>query len=418
MYHPEIISRREFQARKAGLVFKRLPRLKSIEYAGYLQSLRLQKDGSVGPIGWLSRPLTVEEQEFINSERLLSKIDFSYYMTRYHSVERDAGVGSESGTGPGALLESQEKFLSLVGSREQVVYDEYKRYRHTEGIRILAHKCRQVVFTSTSRALTLHRMLFWPGTRAFAGALDPDGVGELYKRDKITLDNLPWWLHPGELYPDVKDSELGFPTPNHSRLMYQAESQKSGIGTGTQQVVSHLTEVSFWKAPYQIEFSFLPAIPKERMTLHIQEATSAGNEDYWQEKTEDCRKRTPGYESWTYIFVPWYFNRTKWRANAPGDWIPEEHTLNHAELIFRTSPEFNAGVAINASKDQLYWWETERAKYARMGKLGYFLANWPATPEQSFTNWSEGALPVELIEQMELECRTPRIYEVEAVVPA
>ena len=58
MYHPEIISKREFQAKRAGLSFTRLPREKSIEYSSSLQALRLQKDGSLGPPGWLSRPLT------------------------------------------------------------------------------------------------------------------------------------------------------------------------------------------------------------------------------------------------------------------------------------------------------------------------------------------------------------------------
>src|ERR1700722_16937474 len=363
MYHPEIISRREHAARKSGIKFHRLPREKSIEYSTAIHQLHLESDGTPGPPGWLSRPLESQEREFISSEQFLCKIDFAYYMSRYHSVERDGGVSPTTGTGPCELLESQVKFIEALGARELDVHEEYRKYHHTEGIRVLAHKCRQVVFTSTSRGASLQRMLFWPGTRALAAGANPTHTSELYHRDKITLDNLPWFLHPGELYPDVKDTEIGFPAPNGSRLTYQEESQKVGIGTGTQQLVSHLTEVALWAKPYQIDFSFLPAIPKERMTLHIQEATSYGNESYWQEMTENCRKRLTGFESWTYIFVPWYFNRKKWRANAPGNWIPEEHTLLHAELIYRSSPEFNNGVSIPPSKDQLYWGESERAKF-------------------------------------------------------
>lgn len=411
MYSPDIIDRRLHQAKKAGIKFQRLPRDKSIEIAGRLEKLRYNANNELLPNGQLQRPLDSGENDFIESERVICKADFEYYLSRYHAVDRDGGVCEDVGIGAAKPLESQRKLIRDIGRREEEVHAEYAKYQHTEGIRVLAHKCRQVVFTATSRAMTLHRMLFW-GARCYAAALNADGVGELYKRDKITLDHLPFWLHPGELYPDVKDQEIGFKPPLDSRLMYQAENQKSGIGAGTQQDVSHLTEVALWAYPNQIDLYFAPALPKTRMTLHIQESTSVGK-GYWYDVTEACRKKLKGYESWTYVFVPWYFNSFKWRANAPDNWVPEEHTLAHAQLIERTSPEYCDGKTVHPSRNQLYWWETERARQARNGKLGYFLANYPATPEQSFTNFSEGALPAELIERMELEIREPYVYEVE-----
>jgi len=414
MYSPNIIEKRIAQARKAGIPIRRRPRDESIEISKRLNDLRYSPKGELLPDGQLQRPLLDEERAFIESERAMCKLDFEYYAVRYHSVERDPGVGTDSGIGVSKLLESQRAFLRAIGRREEAVHQEWIQFKHTEGIRAYAHKCRQVAFTSLIRALTLHRMLLWPGTRAFAGALDPDGCGELYKRDKITLDHLPFWLHPGEIYPDVKDQEIGFPSPISSRLRYQPENQKTWIAVGTQCDVSHLTEVSMWASPHQIGFSFAPALPKGRMTLHVQEATSAGKGNYWQEVTEACRKKLTGYESWIYIFVPWYMNRLKYRANAPEGWEPDEHTVEHLHLIERTSPEFCEGMTIHPSKAQLYWWQTERAKYSRDDKLASFLASYPATPEQSFVNWSQGALPVELLEKMELDLRDPMCYEVEA----
>jgi hypothetical protein len=82
-------------------------------------------------------------------------------------------------------------------------------------------------------------------------------------------------------------------------------------------------------------------------------------------------------------------------------------------MVERTSPEFNDGVAYHLTRDQLYWWETTRIMHATNGELASFLANYPATPEQSFVNWAQGALPVELIEAMELDIRPSRPYEVE-----
>jgi hypothetical protein len=414
MYSPEIIERRLHAVRKSGAVVREHSRDESVGTSQRLERLRFSANGEPLPLGQLQRPLDSAENFFVESERMMCKLDFGYFLSRYHSIELDPGVGTASGIGPAQLLESQEKFIREAGRRELVVHAEYAKYGHTEGIRILAHKCRQVSFTTTSIGMGLHRMLFWPGTRAFTCALD--NAGELYKRYKLAIEHLPFWLSPGVLFPDVKDQEIGFPAPINSRLLIQEEGQKHGIGTGTQQDFSHLTEVPLWKYPGQIGYAFLPALPKSRMTLHIQEGTSCGRDGYWNEATEACRARRTGWESWTYIFVPSYLNTKKWRAIPPDSWTPDETTLAHAELIERTSPEFCEGVTFHPSREHLYWWEKERARQAADGKLAHFLANYPATPEESFCNWNEGALPVELIEKLGFEVRDPQVYEVEVAV--
>lgn len=418
MYSPEIVEKRLRKAKEAGFTFQRCSRDRSIDISKKLEALRYDANGKKLPNGALKRDLDDKEKDFIRSERIICKADFSYYLTRYHAVERDPGVGDESGIGPAIPLESQIRMIELIGRREEVCYAELRKYSHTSGILCYCHKCRQVAFTSTSRAMTMHRMLFYPGTRALAGCLKegPEGTGELYKRDKITIDNLPFWLYPEDPYPDVKDTELGFVHPLNCRLKYTAENSKgqAGIGTGSQTDVSHLTEVPLWSMPGQIRFSFIPGLPKAVTTLHIQEGTSAGKGGYWQDISEGCRHRRNGFEDYIYIFVPWWMNTKKYRGNPPDNWIPEDHTIKHAELIERTSPEFNDGKTYRPTRDQLFWWEKNRALHAFNGELASFLANYPATPEQSFTNWAQGALPVELIEKMEMQVRDPYVYEVEA----
>jgi hypothetical protein len=420
VYSPLIVDRRLHQAKKDGLKCHRRPREESIDIAAKLQLLTLDRNGEPLPAGQLSRDLDEREREFIASEQVLCKADFAYYLTRYHVVERDPGVGTESGNGAAKLLESQRKFIMEMGKREEVCHAEVKKYGHTSGILVYAHKCRQVAFTATARGASIHRMILWPGTRAFAATLKdgPQGTGELYKRDLLALTSLPFWLGPMLLYPNVKDQEIGIRAPLNARLSYQAENQQTGIGTGTQQDVSHLTEVSLWLYPSRIRYSFVPSIPKAISTLHIQEATSAGRGGYWHEVTEACRHRRAGFEDWIYIFVPWYMNRTKYRGNPPDSWIPDDKTVQHAALIERTSPEFCEGRTFHPGRDQMYWWEKTRALHAAQNETAAFLANYPATPEQSFVNASQGALPVELIEEMEFETRDPRPYEVECEVPA
>lgn len=418
MYSPLIIDKRLYAAKKSGMEFERVPREQSIDIAAKLERLRFDPRGKMLPDGQLSRPINEAEQKHIESERLLCKIDFEYYMTRYHAMELDPGVGDASGIGAPKLLESQRRYITLLGRREEECHAEHQKHKFTEGILAYFHKVRQVTATATVRALTFHRMIFWPGTRAFAASLDEDRVGELFKRDHLALDNLPFWMKP-RLYPDVKDKELGFEAPVSSRISYGQENAQAGIGTGSQVDVSHLTEVALWQYPGRIRYSFVPSIPKALTTLHIQESTADGKGNYWHEVTEAARHKRRGYESWIYAFIPWYMNRFKYRSIPPSDWSPDENTVRHAELIERTSPEFFDGVTQRPSREQLYWWEKTRAQHALNGELATFLTNYPATPEQSFQSPSAGALPVELIEKMEQRIRVPRaVYEPEIVVAA
>lgn len=413
MYSLEIIQRRLHAAKKAGLVFSRIPREQSIDVASKLERLRFGRDNKPLPDGHLARPINDAEQAHIESERILCKMDFEYYMTRYHKMELDPGVGDESGIGAPKLLESQRRYITLLGRREQECHEEQKKHKFTEGILAYFHKVRQVTATATVRALTFHRMIFWPGTRAFAASLDEPRVSELFTRDHLALDNLPFWMKP-RVYPDVKDTALGFQDPISSRISYQAENAQTGIGTGSQVDVSHLTEVALWQYPGRIRYSFVPSIPKAITTLHIQESTADGKGNYWHEVTEAARHKRRGYESWIYAFIPWYMNRFKYRAIPTADWQPEDHTLRHADLIERTSPEFFDGITQRPSIEQLFWWEKTRAMHAQNGELATFLTNYPATPEQSFQSPNAGALPVELIEKMETRTRIPDItYEIE-----
>lgn len=414
LYSPEIIDRRLRRARAKGVKTQRLSVADSIGISERLERLRKNSEGGELPEGQLARPLFPNEQAFIESERAICKCDFTYFFTRYYCLELDPGVGNRSGIGPPVLLESQKRYIKLLGHREEECYEELKSHKFTLGIYAYFHKVRQVAATATARAASLHRLLFWPGTRAYCAGLNEDGRGELFKRDHTAIDNLPFWLKP-RLYPDVKDTELGFPPPLNSRIGYGAENQQAGIGTGKQVDVSHLTEVALWQYPGRIRFSFVPAIPKAFSTLHIQESTSDGKGNYWHEVTEHARHKRRGYEHWIYAFIPWWYNKLKYRSVPPANWKPEKHTIRHAALIERTSPEFNDGVTYFPSVEQLYWWESSRAEHARNGELATFLTNYPATPEQSFQNPSQGALPVELIEEMEQDVALGKPYDVEVL---
>lgn len=422
MYSPEIIARREHQLKKQGVLVVRRSRNDCLEVASKLENLRKGKDEKLLPNGQLARPLNKEEQAHIDSERMLCKIDFPYFFTRYYNIRIDPGVGNSNSESdlkvgpPPDLLPSQVKYIELIGKREVECYQEKAKYKFTVGIHAYFHKVRQVAATTTAGGMKLHRLLFWSGTAAFCASLDEPRVGTLFTRDHLAIDSLPWWLKP-TIYPDVKDTEIGFDGMN-TRCVYQAENQqqgRGGLGVGDQWDISHLTEVALWQNPEYIEFSFWPSVPKAISTLHIQESTANGK-NYWHKVTEAARHKKAGFEHWVYAFIPWYMNATKYRAIVPQDWIPQEHSLRHAELVARTSPEWMNGVTVHLSKEQLYWWESQRAAYVQKDNLRSFLTNYPATPEQSFQNPSQGALPIELLEKMETRIRKPEMsYDVDVL---
>ncbi len=247
------------------------------------------------------------------------------------------------------------------------------------------------------RLITLHRMLLWRNTRSIAGSLDIDKVHELYVRDKTILDNLPPFLAPSIEF-DVKDSHISFSSLK-SRLTYQQSNQKAGVGTGQQFDISHMTEVALWEYADRLKFDFLPAVPQSPTTFVAFESTANGRGNFWHTFCTDVRAQHEGFQSWLFIFTPWYIEGKKYRRAAPDGWHPNQVTVEHAELIERTSAEF-CGEKVAPGPDQLYWWETEYQMYKREGSLNIFLSNYCATPEQSFQHSTRSALPLEVIERM------------------
>lgn len=85
---------------------------------------------------------------------------------------------------------------------------------------------------------------------------------------------------------------------------------------------------------------------------------------------------------------------------APDNWVPDEMTTNHAEIVAKTSPEFNEGKTYRLARNQMYWWETTREFHKAKGILNIFYTNFCATPEESFQSSGKKALPFDVLEWM------------------
>jgi len=387
MYSPNVVAKSQYKLEK-GLKLKlhRYSATDSMTIAESLQKL-LVKDK-------LKRGLTTQEHQFVLNERLLCKIDFRYFMERYATIQLDGAVGL--GLGRPILWESQELTLAVIAKIEEENMQLYEDGDPCPGICIAQHKSRQLGATLLGRCMNGHRIHFWPNTRAMGASLDDNKIhDQLYKRDKIIYDNLPWFLKASPPKFDVKN--VHFELPTGSYVMYQKDTQESGLGQGSQFDISHITEVASWDHIKMVELDFIPTIPQSPYAFCILESTAQGRGDWWHEFTEKVRMGK--MYRWHYCFWPWYVNKSKYRAKAPDDWRPQVFTLAHAKLVLETSHKF-VNKSVELTRNQLYWYEMSYGNAREKGELNLFLLNYAATPEESFQHSGIGGFETELLNTM------------------
>ena len=192
------------------------------------------------PIEWVRQP-TKQEWEFINNERLLCRYDFEYWARRYAYIELAAIEGSPQTSvgriGIMGFMRPQEVFLEKLAQTEEEMYEKISRGQMVDGLRYFINKGRQLHFTAISRLLSNHRTTLWPDTTAIAASVNEDMVGELYRRDKVLYDHLPWFLKPIIEF-DVKNQNLSY-SPLGSGTLYHQANQHGGMGMGRMIPVAH-----------------------------------------------------------------------------------------------------------------------------------------------------------------------------------
>lgn len=266
--------------------------------------------------------------------------------------------------------------------------------------------------TALGRAITVHAMLSRKHTRAMAASVDDDKTLELYDRDKLILDNLPFYLRPSIGF-DEKAQHI-FLDKLGSRVIYQLGTQKSGLGQGRQFDVSHLTECASWPYPGIIEHDWMPTIPQSLRAFALLESTAQGRGNWWHQsikKLEQHRLRR-----WHLVFIPWYAEAKKYRAAPPVDWNPSEEAMAHAQRVYETSERY-VGKQIMLPREQLYWWQSTRDEYYASNNLAVFYTNYCATIEESFQHRSRGLFSFEVLEyyRHHVEDGTPYRIDTEKV---
>jgi len=320
----------------------------------------------------------------------MSMLDFLYWAERYCTIQQDGG-----GICKLVPWESQCLLLDAMAKREAEMHERAIKGDSVDGVLVVGTKARQLGETALGRAACVHRLTTQHHRRAIAASVDEDKVQELYDRDKLIIDNLPWYLQPSLGY-DEKRTHLYFGGLD-SRVIYQVSSQKSGLGVGRQFDLGHLTELSTWINASAVELDFFPTLPQSLSTFCLLESTAFGRGNFWHDFTERVRH---GYSArWTYVFIPWYAEVTKYHRTPPVDWKPAETTFKHIARVYETSPEF-MGRNVQLTPAQAWWWESTRADYMKGNNLSFFLTNFCSTPEESFQHSGQSAFDPILLDSL------------------
>jgi hypothetical protein len=401
VYATRVVERgvERFEA-KSGITLKRYDIEKVVDVSDHLRSL-LQPDGR------MKRDLRADEQAFIYNERVMTQVDYRYWFDRYWRNIRDGVEGG--GFERFEMWESQRILVDLIAKIQDQEWEKRDKGQPVDGVLIADHKARQVGHTAIARSLSVHRMTRLPYQRCAAISVDEKKTHEIYDRDKLCYDGLPWYLKP-PLEFDVKDAHLKT-SGLGSYVNYMQSNMQSSLGQSMQFDFSHGTEVSEYPNPGALEIDFFPAIPQHPDTVCILESRANGRENWWRTFTEDVRQGN--YTRWHYCFCPWYAEPKKYRRLPPDGWVPDDITMAHASLVWDTSPEF-VGYRVRLSKEQLYWWWSTRDEYARKGTLNFFLTDYAATPEQSFQHSGVSAFDTDYLDALRTKAKWGEAYEVVA----
>lgn len=403
MFDPDVIAARERQlTTKLGdaLPGGRLPRRSLDECHHYQRSLVKAVDRK----GALTRPLTDAERFFLETEQLLATLDYRYWLERYAIIAKE----TQEAAPLTPLWASQELFLRHLAQMES------QRYfgGHPDGILVNVLKARQLGISTITETIVAHRLTVQGTLRALIAADVQAQAEYMFSMAELVVANLPWWLKPA-IRAHQTGKVLEFETGSTAKVEYGKSSRgglqdnaktKGNIGRGRTYGCLHLSELSSWERPEQIDDALLPGVPRRSRTFGVFESTAKGRYDWWHHQWLATARGKTRFRN---IFIPWYIEPDKYWSPAPLDWEPDPHTQAHAEAVLADSPQYLFGRTVRLSKDQLYWYESTKASYEEKGDLYKFYEEYPANDREAFQYAGRSIFSSQTLERLKLYEKPP-----------
>jgi hypothetical protein len=360
------------------------------------------------------RDLTPQEQGFITNERLLSKIDYRHWAERYCKIAKESADLAPLYP----MWASQDLFL------ERIAAIEHERWQagHPDGILVNVLKARQLGISTKVEVILAHRTSTQGTVRGIIAGDVEEQSKYLMSMAELVIDELPWWLKPG-ITAHQRGELLQFDTGAFLRSAWGKSSRgglkdkggvKGNIGRGKTFTLGHLSEISTWERPEQIDDGLLPGVPRTPRVFLAEESTAKGRYDYWHTHWNQAER---GIGRFVNVFIPWYIEPDKYWLPAPEGWEPLPTTVAHAADVERTSPHYLLGRTYRLSKEQLYWYESTRrafddegagSEFAQDGRrLPTFYEEYPATAEEAFQHAGRSIFGRKLLDRLSMSAKTP-----------
>jgi hypothetical protein len=342
-----------------------------------------------------SRPLLIDEEYFILCNRLLSKIDFEYFISRFCFIQTD-----EKKLFPIIPWPSQRKVLDALAKEEERQMDA-----PSVKINAVLLKSRQIGGTIIGEALIAHLVFLNAMTQGLIASDHPDNSLKLYQTLTRMYDNMPGWLRPVN-DGRVKGIHLHFPLLD-SDVIVGAGNQKTTLGQGMNIDVSHLTELSTWEFPRYIDEDLMPAFKSSRKhhSVILMESTGAGAKGNWF--YEHFNAAFKGESSFQAIFAAWFL-RPNNRLQAEGLEF-KDTTLDMAKRVKQES-------GIELDREQLAFYQLTRRDFEGKGELEVFFQEYPSTVEEAFQTGLRSVFPIELRSKLRDNVKSPvAVMEVDTI---
>lgn len=353
---------------------------------------RARLDTAADAKGNPTRDLTVEERGFILNEVLISKVSFPYWAERYAYVNlQGADVGPMY-----PLWESQRLILEQIAKLEHRGYFDH----HPDGVLVNILKARQLGASTLSEAMGAHRVTTQSNIFGLVAADVPEQSAFTFDMLERIVDHLPWYLSP-KVTEHVKNTEIAFDSGSHvwvgaGKSVRGTENKRGQLGRGKTLSYVHLTELSTWDEPGQIDDALMPTVHIHPAVLVILESTAKGRNNWWHEHWKNSKDAIGRF---TPIFIPWYAEKSRYWLPAPLGWVPSEETLAHARRCEETGPRW-VGRPVRLTRNQLFWYESTRNTFLSKGELAKFLEEYCSDDEEAFQFSGYGVFSLEVIEHI------------------
>jgi hypothetical protein len=359
--------------------------------------------------GRLTRQLTDDESRFIQNNRKLCALDFTYWAEHFaHIVDWE-----------------KRKVYFIPNVAQRIVIDIWAEHEERAlAIMLMSLKARQLGITTVNQMAVTHRFQFWRNTNAIVASADPKKTVEMGQMIKFCLDNQPWWLLPSSPTDKQEKNMIVEFSAINTRLSIQAGNQFHGVARGSTPNCGQLSEVSSWdNAEEDIDASFIRAIHETPDVFVSLESTALGRDNWWADSWEIVKTEWPrGRSRLRGIFLPWfvgtdiYPTSTDLRARpVPSDWIPTDRTISHAErarqyvlsnpALFKHLAKGNRDWQM--SREQMWFYEIERDMSVRKKTLNKFLSEMPADDLEAFQNTGISVIDQDVILSYREKVREP-----------